>query len=155
MEKSDKIILFGLGLAVLIFVILALGARNKNATNKNILIINGEKIKVEIADSPSERKKGLSNRESLAANTGMLFLFKKKDDYSFHMKDMKFPIDLVFIRGNEVIGIIKNLRVPDGDGYIANYLPPAEFDKALEINAGEAEKLGIKRGTIIKDIDKF
>src|SRR3990167_10190204 len=58
--------------------------------NQNILSINGIEITVEIADDPNEQSQGLSGRESLAPDSGMLFVFPQPTMPGFWMKDMKF-----------------------------------------------------------------
>src|SRR5918992_1579604 len=50
---------------------------------------------VELAVTPQERAQGLSGRPGLAPGTGMLFIFGTEDLYSFWMKDMRFPLDMV------------------------------------------------------------
>ena len=46
---------------------------------------------------PEERSQGLSGRPNLAAGTGMLFVFEQAGSYAFWMKDMRFPLDMVWI----------------------------------------------------------
>lgn len=95
----------------------------------------GEKIfKLEIADEPAELIKGLSNRESLPKDYGLLFVFPETGKHGFWMKDMKFPIDIVWLDENkEVIGITKNLKP---NSYPQVFYPPKDIKYALEINTG-------------------
>lgn len=111
--------------------------------------INGKIIKVEIADIQEKRIQGLSGRQSLPENQGMLFVFNTSDHYSFWMKDMNFDLDFVWIKGDEVVEITRNVRPED-------YQPPKslssknKINKVLELNAGVAEKLNIKVGDIAR-----
>ena len=57
---------------------------------------NGKEIKIILAKSDSEKTKGLSGRKDLPKDQGMLFIFDHKDKYGFWMKDMKFPIDIIY-----------------------------------------------------------
>ena len=66
-------------------------------------------IKVEIADELAEQIQGLSNRPTLPANTGLLFLFSYKQIHFFWMKNMHFPIDIIWIDDDTVVSIHKNL----------------------------------------------
>lgn len=50
-----------------------------------------------LADSDKERKKGLSGRSSLREKESLLFVFEEKAIPSFWMKDMNFPIDIIWI----------------------------------------------------------
>lgn len=58
--------------------------------------VKGQTFKVAIADTDEKRTKGLSGRDNLAQDQGMLFLFDKPGNYPFWMKDMRFPIDIIF-----------------------------------------------------------
>ena len=107
------------------------------------LAVGGRMFAVEIADETSEHSKGLSGRQSLADDRGMLFVFEGLRTRSFWMSGMKFPLDLVWIQGNKVIGISENLPpAPEGSAEI--YSSPEPVDKVLEINAGLVRKLGIQ-----------
>lgn len=107
--------------------------------------IKGNIIKVEVADTREKREKGLSGRQSLPENQGMLFVFDTFGYYSFWMKDMNFSLDFIWISGNEIKEITRNVRPED-------YQSPKtlssknKIDKVIEVNAGLAEKLGIKEG---------
>ena len=59
--------------------------------------INGQKLKVEIAHTPDTRTCGLSNRQSLAENTGMLFIFPNMRPRTFWMKDTFIPLSIAFL----------------------------------------------------------
>jgi uncharacterized protein len=77
----------------------------------------------------------------------MLFVFDKADYYSFWMKNMKFPIDIIFIRGDKIVSISKNAVAPkSADASLPIYKPEAPVDKVLEINSGLSDKHNIKKG---------
>ena len=111
--------------------------------------INGAVFQIEIADSFLERQKGLSNRKNLGDDKGMLFVFPLAANYSFWMKDMNFPIDIIWLKGDRVVGISENLA-PDNSKPLKIYYPPENIDKALEISAGAAMRKGIKIGDQIE-----
>ncbi len=109
-----------------------------------ILSINEALFKVEIADTPEKRTLGLSNHIGLKDDEGMLFIFEKPDIYGFWMKDMAFPIDIIWINEDfEVIGLSENL-LPTS--YPQAFYPPSEALFVLEINANLAKKLNIRGG---------
>src|SRR5690349_12394377 len=62
------------------------------------ITIDNATFSVVVAKTPEEREKGLSGRDSLAQNSGMLFVFDHPDTYTFWMKGMKFPLDMIFIK---------------------------------------------------------
>jgi len=76
----------------------------------------------------------------------MLFLFDKSGRYAFWMKDMKFPLDFIWIAGDKVVDIDENIP-PDYSGTLK---PETPVDKVLEINAGVCEKYGIKKGDEVR-----
>ena len=64
-------------------------------------------IHVDLAITPDEQSKGLSIKNTLNDSDGMLFPFDTPGDYSFWMKDMKFPIDIIWIDSNYKIVVLK------------------------------------------------
>ncbi len=106
------------------------------------LSIAGQTITAEIAKTASKRAKGLSGRESLGENEGMLFIFDRIGKPSFWMYGMRFPLDFIWIRGDEIRDITPS--VPEN--YPALLNPREEIDKVLEVNAGFIEKYNIRIG---------
>lgn len=109
------------------------------------LLVGNSVFKVEIVDEPVEQARGLSGRDQFPENQGMLFVFPNAAIRSFWMRGMQFPLDIVWIRGDEIIGFSENLLPAVGLDY-PFYSPPAPVDKVLEINAGLVKKLGLKIG---------
>lgn len=106
--------------------------------------VNNIKIPIEIAQTETEVQKGLSDRVSLAADKGMLFIFKKPDYYRFWMPNMNFPIDIIWIDQNKIVGIhesVSNQFDPKNPKF---YTPSQPADRVLEVNAGFAQKNKIK-----------
>ena len=102
-------------------------------------------IKVEIATSSQALERGLSGRISLPTNEGMLFVFSEAAARGFWMRNMSFPIDIIWINKNKiVIGVAQNI---DPDTYPNIFFPPGPVKYVLELNAGYAEKNGIASGT--------
>lgn len=132
----------------LLFVIILFLTACSQKENYRIVEINNKVIKTEIADTPALQYKGLSNRESLCADCGMLFKFNDKQIKTFVMRDMKFPLDIIWIDDSIIIGISKNLA-PEGSDYKNFYRSPAPIDYVLEVNAGLAEESNIKIGNVV------
>ena len=103
------------------------------------------KVKVEIVTTPDDMAKGLSNRKSLAENSGMLFVFSEPGQPAFWMKDMEFSLDIIWIQNDTIVDIAPNLPPLAGD-YVSTYAPRAPANYVLEVNAGFAAKHGIKIG---------
>lgn len=126
--------------AFLILLILFYGYKKEFAMKK--AVINGQELKLEIASTDAERKLGLGGREGICQNCGMLFLFSQKGQYNFWMKDMRFPLDIVWILDDKVVYFEKNVD-SDFSGILR---PQTEADKVLELNTGKAQELNLKIG---------
>ena len=110
------------------------------------LSINNKIIEIDIADTPSKAQKGLSGRESLGENSGMLFIFSNEQIPSFWMKDMRFAIDIIWINKNwEISQITQNIKP---DSYPQTFSPKDEIMYVLEVNAGWSKKNNIAPGDL-------
>lgn len=117
------------------------------------LQINDAKFKVELADTQTKRSKGLGDRQTLASDEGMLFIFPKPEQHQFWMKGLSFPLDFIWIRDNEVVGILPNVPSPEPgqpDSSLPIYQSGVAVDKVLEVPAGTIQRLNIKIGDTVK-----
>ncbi len=104
-------------------------------------------INVEIADTPEKRRRGLSGREYLAPNTGMLFTFQKEDKHTFWMKEMHFPLDVLWIREGIVVAIEQNISPPKTLYETPQtFASPKPVDMVLEVHAGFIKRYDIMLG---------
>jgi len=110
--------------------------------------INGNEFIIEVAVSLDEQEKGLSIRQTLPENRGMLFLFPKKSRYPFWMKGMNFSLDMVWMDGDKIVDITKGAK-PSKESEPPIIKPSVKADKVLEINAGLCDKFGIAIGDTI------
>lgn len=122
-------------------------------TKQSELKVGDTYVKIEVADTPSKRQKGLGGRESLASDSGMLFVFQETKKYNFWMKDTKFPLDLIWIRSGVVVDILKKMVPPmpgQADETLPIYTSNETVDMALEVNSGFVDQHGIKVGDKIE-----
>ncbi|HEX7724561.1 MAG TPA: DUF192 domain-containing protein [Candidatus Paceibacterota bacterium] len=104
-------------------------------------------IRVEIAATDAARERGLSNRTSLSADSGMLFVFPNAGMYGFWMKDMHFPLDMVWIGADQkVSGVLPNVAP---GSYPEIFYPPTDILYVLELPAGSAAEHAIATGTLL------
>lgn len=97
----------------------------------------GYEISIEVADNPASRAQGLSGRESMPAGTGLLFIFDTPDQYGFWMKDMNFPIDILwFDAERKLVDVTHNLSP---DTFPQTFYPQSPAMYVLETNVGEFE----------------
>lgn len=155
--KLQKIIL------VASIFLLAAGCNSRNLVdNKSplfqkvdelkVITVGEETLHVEVMDDDAERTQGLSGILSLPHSQGMLFDFTNTNinKPSFWMKDMKFDIDIIWIKDNEVVGVTKNLQAPVSNNYLPTYQAPREIDYVLEVNAGWVDQYSINKGTKVQ-----
>ncbi|RJP44853.1 DUF192 domain-containing protein [Candidatus Parcubacteria bacterium] len=110
------------------------------------LLLRDIPFEVELASRPMERARGLAGREGLARSAGMLFVFHSPGTHGFWMQGMNFPLDIVWIRGNRVVGFSENLEPPKGEIFPRSSYPPGPVDRVLEISAGLVSELGLAAG---------
>jgi uncharacterized membrane protein (UPF0127 family) len=120
-----------------------------STANGPYVIIAGVRLSVEVADTPAERGRGLSGREMLPENSGMLFVFDTPGRYGFWMYGMKFPLDIIWIDERlRVVYFVENAQ--PCVNICETYEPPADALYVLEVNAGFVKKYGLKVGDVVE-----
>ncbi|GIW76795.1 MAG: hypothetical protein KatS3mg104_1858 [Phycisphaerae bacterium] len=104
-----------------------------------------ELIRLEVANDPAKRSRGLMFRSSLPRDQGMLFVFPEAAERGFWMKNTYIPLDIIYLNSERRIISIKQMQPHDlsttsSDG-------PAMF--AIELNAGRATELGLVVGQVV------
>ncbi len=141
------VIIFAVALGFLIFYN-GFG-RSRPFADTKFVQIDGVKIKVELALTEAEREQGLSGRDGLADDAGMLFVFDHPDKYLFWMKDMNFPIDMIWIGQDSKIIYIQKNASPDSYPQ-KTFGPETPATYVLEVPAGFSDKNGLKEGDQVK-----
>lgn len=119
----------------------------------SFVFIGGKKIRVDLANTPATRTQGLSGRKSLLENEGMLFVFENSGQYGFWMKDMNFPIDIIWVDENKnIVHIEKNL-LPDTYPRIFTPQNPSRY--VLEVQAGFSDTISLQVGDKIEFSQNF
>lgn len=118
---------------------------NKSVSSGQKVIIGKKIIAVDIADTLEKRAQGLSGRQSLAADYGMLFIFPNLNIPSFWMKDMNFPLDIIWLQDQVVVDLTKNLEIPSKAG-IPSIKPIVPVNYVLEVQAGFISDNNVKVG---------
>ena len=112
-----------------------------------------KKIDVELAYKDIDKINGLKYRSSLKENRGMLLILKNQEEYKqINMKDMRIPLDIVYINQFDTVVFVNQYVTPMSEVEIINFRTPIKY--ILEINAGMSKKWGIKEG-ITKITDLF
>jgi len=118
------------------------------------LSIEGNVFTYELAITPQEHEHGLSGRDPLPQNHGMLFVFDHKEQVSFWMKEMKFSLDMIWIDDNKIVDISKNVPAPIEGQRLPIYSPKKPVNRVFKVNAGTADKLGLKEGDTVTYLRK-
>ncbi|OGJ37504.1 MAG: hypothetical protein A2383_00575 [Candidatus Pacebacteria bacterium RIFOXYB1_FULL_39_46] len=98
--------------------------------------IRGKRLIVEVVNTPESRNRGLSGRERLETD-GMLFVFDRPQIIGFWMKEMKFPIDIIWLNNNSIVGLERNIQPPSPDildEQLEKFLSPQPANMVLETN---------------------
>lgn len=136
------------GCAALLLLVVACPAEREPAASAYPtaeVTIGIHRIQVEVADTLDRRARGLSGRTRLAERRGMLFPYGRADRHGFWMYDMRFDIDIVWIRGDRIVDV--TARAPhDPPGELPVYRPSEPADLVLEVPSGTADKLGWRIG---------
>lgn len=153
-RKKRKIIIL-LSLVSFLFIFLFLEIKNNlnQAEKIDKLIINGKTINVEIAKTSKEHYIGLSNRETICHDCGLFFVFPSLEIRQFVMRNMNFPLDIIFIKNDTIVEILENLE-PEGNDPKAIYSSKQPVNNVLEINAGISKQYGFKIGQKVIFSDK-
>jgi uncharacterized protein len=99
-------------------------------------------FRVELADTPSERAKGLMYRKSMPQDQGMLFDFHAEGPVMMWMKNTYIPLDMVFVSRQGVVTRVAT-AVPMSEDIISSDGPAYAV---IELNGGVANSIGLKRG---------
>lgn len=114
---------------------------------KYSMVINNKQINIDIATTTEKKMRGLSGQDNILSNQGLLFVFENSDKYGFWMKEMKFPIDIIWIdEKNKVVTINKSV-LPDSFPKV--YYPNKKVKYVLETEAGFADINNIKVGDFV------
>lgn len=116
----------------------------KQALNISRVTIENVEFKVELAQTPAERQRGLSGRINLCDQCGMLFIFENDGYYSFWMKDTLIPLDIIWIDQNWQVVDFVSFAQPQGartDKELPIYRPRKLARYVLELPGGTVEKI--------------
>lgn len=111
----------------------------------------GQRYQVEIADDDAERARGLMFRDRLDEGAGMLFVHDREEPQAYWMKNTRIALDILYF-DNDLRLVAQQRDVPPCSA--GNRCPsypsrkPARY--VLELNAGEAARLGLENGSVLR-----
>lgn len=113
--------------------------------------VGGIPVHVEVADTDEKRINGLSNRERMPEDQGMLFVFEDSGRYPIWMRNMKFPLDVYWIDGHGVI--VDTWKNAHPDSYPQIFEPRDEAYYILEVVGGFSEVYNIEIGDRVTGLE--
>jgi uncharacterized membrane protein (UPF0127 family) len=112
--------------------------------------LHGQKFSTELATSDASRQLGLMNRDTLASDHGMLFVFTTESPRGFWMKNTLIPLDILYFDANRRL-VSMQLNVPPCKADpCATYPSHAPARYVLELSAGMAQRIGVQAGDVLK-----
>jgi uncharacterized membrane protein (UPF0127 family) len=105
-----------------------------------------------IANTAPLAYQGLSGRESLGNYGGMLFVFPSVATRTFVMREMRFPLDIVWIKNGEIVGFSNHLPLEPGatNETLTPYSSTDQVDMVLEVASGTVDRSQWRRGDSVR-----
>ncbi len=136
-------------------------ATNQSLPLEKTIVAKNGTLSVRIARTQEQQELGLSFFESMPTDQGMLFPFAKPGMYGFWMKDMTFPLDIIWLRkipgsseeGGEAFRIVHVAPDLQPSSYpVQSFSPSEDADAVLEVDAGIAKQMGLEEGADVVSV---
>ncbi|MFC7078948.1 DUF192 domain-containing protein [Halorussus caseinilyticus] len=115
------------------------------------MVEDGENVTVEleVANEREERRTGLMHRESLANDTGMVFVYESAQPVSFWMKNTLIPLDMIFVGPDRTVLNVQHASPQPNatSGELKTYPSDGEAKYVVELPRGFANRTGVGSGT--------
>jgi hypothetical protein len=126
-------------------LLIALSPRPAISAERIVINIKNLQASCEVVSRPADLYRGLSGRTKLAPHHGMLFNFADSAPRDFVMRDMNFPLDIIFLDQGRIIKIAQNLE-PEGHQPQRIYDSGGPANQVLEVAAGTSAAYGLRIG---------
>jgi uncharacterized membrane protein (UPF0127 family) len=146
-SARKRIVLLTVG-GIALVVAIALSLLGTRAGTQVTLESAGRKYTLQVAATPAARELGLGKRMSLADNRGMLFVFSSSQEQCFWMKDMHFPLDMIWVSSTHRVEYVETAVSPTTYPHI--FCPDVMAKYVIELNAGQASQAGIRTGKTLR-----
>ena len=110
--------------------------KQNSGLRKETVTVGGVVLQVELAETAQQQERGLSHRDSIEQGKGMLFTFNTEGEHPIWMKDMQFPIDIIWIDAEMRVVHIEQRVAPET--YPQTFTSPSPAKYVLEVPAGYA-----------------
>ena len=149
MKRSFSFWMLAFGAALILIAVVMLipqtllSPQNQNPSR---VCFSGSCFSVELAVTPDQQATGLMNRKSLDQDKGMLFIFSQDGVYPFWMKDTLIPLDMIWMDSSGRVVFIGRDEQPCSPVECPSINPGVPARYVLEINGGDADRIGLKVG---------
>lgn len=131
---------------ILLFMLVATGLYTWYRTPDSYsLVLNNYSHKVKVLRDAEELRQGLSGTKDLPKGSAVLFVFASDNEWGIWMKDMNYPIDIVWLDSSaRVVHTVRNAQpasYPD-----TTFTPPVKARYVIELPSGTIEQTDIKNG---------
>lgn len=112
----------------------------------------GHTFMVDVADTTDKQTLGLGGRKHLGPSDGMLFIYTDKSRYTFWMRGMVIPIDMIWLDNQRIVHIERRVPPPapgTPDYDLPTYAPREPANFVLEIAAGRSDELHLHDGDLV------
>lgn len=114
-----------------------------------LLPIGNTTIELEVARGEREQAMGLKFRDTLESRHGMLFVIGKPQTVNFWMRDVRIPLDIIFVKPDGTVAAIASSVPKCHPKFCPLYSSGTSIGSVIELSAGSASSLGIKPGTVL------
>jgi len=153
MKKPVNLVLMAIFATLLILLAVQpyLTRREPVQINKNLptvkMKIGNRMFTLEVADTDETRETGLMNRESMAEDHGMIFVYDEDEPLNFWMKNTLIGLDIIYVNSKGKVVSIDRMKPRDT---ITRHDSAAPARYAIELNEGMAAKAGVKAGDVLE-----
>ena len=123
----------------------------ERVVNATFVVPDGENptVRLRVANEPQERQSGLMHRESLANNSGMVFVYGEAQQVSFWMKNTLIPLDMIFVAPNGTVLNVQHASTqPNAStSELKTYPSDGKAKYVVELPRGFANRTGVGQGT--------
>ena len=135
---------YGVVVVLLVLVALTFFRFFGPANGRTTLRAGTHNYDLQLVTTAAAQEKGLGGRNDMPRESGMLFVFQNSATHCFWMKDMQFPLDIIWTDKTHKVVYIQPELAPNT--YPRTFCPPRPAQYVIELNAGEATRASIHIG---------
>jgi len=142
-RRGNKIVV--VSILLLVGVLIWQAALSYLMPQTAVVHIGSHRFDAQIADTEKTRQQGLSGTESLSANQAMVFIFDTNHRWPIWMKDMNYPIDIVWLdESKKIVDFVED--VPPESYPEKSFYPKEDARYVVELKSGTVRKKAIRIG---------